>query len=72
MHSKGNNKQNKKTTHGLGENVFKQWDQHGINFQNAETAHNTKKLKNKQTNTNQKMGIRPKETFLQRGHTDGQ
>ena len=53
----------------MGENVCKQGDQHGINFQNAHTADNTKKKKKK---PNKKMGIRPKETFLQRGHTDSQ
>jgi len=55
---------NKKTTYGLGENICN-WQ--GLNFQNMQTAHETqKKLKNK------KIGRRPKKTFLQRRHRDGQ
>ena len=38
--------------------------------QNLQTAHAAQYQKNKQPN--QKMGRRPKETFLQRKHTDGQ
>ena len=40
-----------------------------INFQNAQAAHTTQYQKNKQPN--QKVGKRPKQTFLQRRHTDG-
>ena len=40
-----------------------------INFQNMQAAHTTQCQKNKQLN--QKMGKRPKQTFLQRRHTDG-
>ena len=32
LHSKGNYKQNKKTTYGLGENICKWCDQWGLNF----------------------------------------
>ena len=39
-----------------------------INFQNIQAAHTTQYWKNKQPN--QKVGKRPKQTFLQR-HTDG-
>ena len=70
MHSKGNNKQNKKPTYGLGENICKRCHQQGINFQNIQTAHTAQYQKNKQPN--QKMDRRPKQTFLQRRHTDGQ
>ena len=41
LHSKGNHKQNEKTTYGLEENTCKQWDQQGLNFQNIQTAHTT-------------------------------
>ena len=40
-----------------------------INFQNIQAAHTTQYQKNKQPN--QKLGKRPKQTFLQRRHTDG-
>ena len=40
-----------------------------INFQNIQATHTIQYQKNKQPN--QKMGKRPKQTFLQRRHTDG-
>ena len=40
-----------------------------INFQNMQAAHTTQHQKNKQLN--QKVGKRPKQTCLQRRHTDG-
>ena len=40
-----------------------------INFQNTQVAHTTQYQKNK--HPNQKVGKRPKQTFLQRRHTDG-
>ena len=40
-----------------------------INFQNIQAAHITQYQKNKQPD--QKVGKRPKQTFLQRRHTDG-
>ena len=39
------------------------------NFQNIQAAHTTQCQKNRQPN--QKVGKRPKQTFLQRKHTDG-
>ena len=36
LHSKGNHKQNKKTTYGMGKNICQQCDQQGINFQNIQ------------------------------------
>ena len=57
LHSKENHKQNKKTTHRMGENICKQWDQQGLNFQNTQTAHTTQQ---KQKTNNLKMGKRPK------------
>jgi len=40
-----------------------------INFQNIQAAHTTQYQKNNQPN--QKVGKRPKQTFLQRRHADG-
>ena len=54
--SKGNPKQNKKTTHRTGENICKLWDKH--NIQNIQIAHTTQWQENKQLN--QKMGKRAK------------
>ena len=34
LHSKGNCKQNEKTTHRIGENICKRCNQQGVNFQN--------------------------------------
>ena len=42
LHSKGNHKQNERTTNGLVENMCKWCDQRRINFQNIQTAHTTK------------------------------
>ena len=45
MHSKGNHKQNKKTTYGIGENICinKRGNQQGLNLQSIQAAHTTKK-----------------------------
>ena len=37
-HSKGNHKQNEKTTYRLGENICKGCSRQGLNFQNIQTA----------------------------------
>ena len=39
LHSKGNYKQNEKTTYGLGENIHKWCNTQELNFQNRQTAH---------------------------------
>ena len=39
MHSKGNHKQNQKTTPRMAENICKQSNQQGISLQNIQTAH---------------------------------
>ena len=39
LHSKGNHKQNKKTTLRMGENICKLSNWQGINHQNAQVAH---------------------------------
>ena len=41
LHSKGNHKQNEKTTYRMGENICKQHDRQGLDFQNTQTAHTT-------------------------------
>ena len=41
MHSKGNHKENEKTTYGLGENICKWYNQQGVNIQNTQTTHTT-------------------------------
>ena len=43
--------------------------QQGIIFQNIQAAYATQYHKNKQANQN--VGQRPKQTFLERRHTDG-
>ena len=67
---KGNHQQNEKTTYRIGEDICKSCDWQGINFQDIQTAHTTQYQKSKQLN--QKMCRRPKETFIQRRHTDSQ
>ena len=54
----------------MRENICKGYNQQGIDFQNIQIAHTTQQQKNKQPDW--KMGQRPKQTFLQRRHTDGQ
>ena len=58
LHSKGNHKQNEKTTHRMGENICKWSNWQGINLQNIQTAQAVQYQKNKQPN--QKMGRRSK------------
>ena len=69
MQSKGNHKQNEKTTYGMRENVCKKCDQQGLNFQNMQTSHTTQQ---KQQKSNWKICRRPKYTFLQGGQADDQ
>ena len=54
----------------MGENNSKCNNRQRINFQNIQLAHTTQCQKKKQPN--QKVGKRPKQTFLQRRHTDGE
>ena len=58
LYSKGNHKQNEKTTYALGENICKWCDWQGLNFQNIQIAHTTQKQQQKKLN--RKMGRRPK------------
>ena len=69
MHSKGSYKQGENTPLRMGENNSKGNNWQGINLQNTQVAHTTQYQKNKQPN--QKVGKRPKQTFLQSRHTDG-
>ena len=70
MHSKGTHKQDEKTILRMGENICKRSNGQRINLQNIQTARAAQYQKNKQWN--QKMSGIPKQTFLQRRHTDGQ
>ena len=51
----------------MGENICKQSSWQGINPQNMQAAHRDQCQKD--TQLNQKMGGRPKQTSLQRRHT---
>ena len=41
LHSKGNYKQNEKTTYGMGENICKQCDRQGVNFKYTNSSYNS-------------------------------
>ena len=58
MHSKGNHKQDEKTTLIMGEDICKWSNGQGINLQNIQTAHAAQYQKTKPPN--QKMGGIPK------------
>ena len=49
LHSKGNHKQNEKTTYRMGENICKWCDQQGLNFWNIQTAHTTQQQQKQTT-----------------------
>ena len=53
----------------MGENSGKGNKWQRINFQNIQAAHTTQYQENQQPN--QKVGKRPRHTFIQRRHTDG-
>ena len=46
LQSKGNHKQNEKTTYRMGENICKWWNWQGLNFQNIQVSHTTQQEKN--------------------------
>ena len=50
MHSKGNYKQNEKTTHRRGEDICKPWDQQEITLSNIQIAHVAQYKKSEQPN----------------------
>ena len=45
LNSKGNHKQNEKTTYGLGGNICKWCRQQGLNLQTIQMAHTTQQQK---------------------------
>ena len=47
LHSKGNHKQNEKTTYRLGENICKWCDQQRLNFENKQAGHESQCPKKK-------------------------
>ena len=49
LHSKGNHKQNQKTTYRMGENICKQCNKQWLIFQNIQTAHTTQQQKKDHT-----------------------
>ena len=55
----------------MRENIYKMKERQGINLQDIQTAHVAQYLK-KNKQSSQKLGRRPKQTFHQRRHTDGQ
>ena len=69
MHNEGNYKKGEKTAFRMGENNSKWSNWQKINLKNIQAAHVAQYQKNKWPNQN--MGQRPKQTFLQRRHTDG-
>ena len=50
LHSKGNHKQDEKTTLRMGENIWKRNNGQSINLQNIQTVHGAQYQKNKQFN----------------------
>jgi len=59
LHSKGNHKQNKKTTYGMGENICKQSDQKGLTSKIYKQLIQLNNNNNKNKQPNWKMGRRP-------------
>ena len=73
MHSKGNHKQNEKTTHRMGENFANESTDKGLSskiYKHPPQTAQYQKKKNKQPHP--KMGRRSKQTILQQRHMDGQ
>ena len=59
LHSKGNHKQNEKTTYGMGENICKQSDQKGLTSKIHKQLIQLNNNNNKNKQPNWKMGRRP-------------
>ena len=70
LHSKGNHKQDKKTTLRMGGNICKWINRQRINLQNIQAVHAAQYQNNKQPNS--KMGKGLEQTFLKIRHTNGQ
>ena len=69
MHNKGNYKQGEKTALRMEKIMANETTDKRIHLQNIQAANAAQYQKNEQPN--QKVGKRPKQTFLQRRHTDG-
>ena len=69
MHSKGNYKQGKRQSSGWEKIIANETTDKELISKIYKQAHTTQCQKNKQLN--EKVGKRPKQTFLQRRHTDG-
>ena len=50
LHTKGKHKQKETTTYRMGENICKQCDWKGLNFQNMKTAYSTQQQQQKPNN----------------------
>ena len=66
LHSKGNHKQNKRTTYRRGENICKRCNWQGLNFQNIQTAYTTQQQKKPNNPIEKQAG--DLDTFLQMAH----
>ena len=66
VHSKGNHKENKRTTYRMGENICKWCNRWRLNLQNIQTAHRTQQQQQMQSKIRQKTetDIPPKETQM--------
>ena len=69
LHNEGNYNQGEKTALRMGENNNKWNNRQRNNLQIIQAAHSAQYQKNEQFN--QKVSRRPKQTFIQRRHTDG-
>ena len=69
LHNEGNYNQGEKTALRMGENNNKWNNWQRNNLQIIQAAHSAQYQKNEQFN--QKVSRRPKQTFIQRRHTDG-
>ena len=54
LYSKGNSKQNEKTTYRTGENICKLYEQQALNFQNIQTVYTISKKQTTQLKNGQK------------------
>ena len=56
LHSKGNQKETKKTTYRMGENSFKRGNGQGLNLQNIQATYTTTKKPTTQLKNGQRPG----------------
>ena len=62
LHSKGNPKQNEKTTHRMGENLCEGCYRQGPNLRNIQTTHTTQQKHNPSEKWAEDLDISPKKT----------